>query len=65
MSLTSKVIDISSTEYQVSVGRHGEDSVFKLNGQHIITAQAGGDGSYNNNGYGGDGYSGGGGSGKK
>lgn len=55
----SDVIDVSSTDYQASVGQGGQDSVFKIkNGQNIITAQAGGDGTSNNSG---DGYSGGGG----
>ena len=54
----SDVIDVSSTEYQVSVGQHGQDSVLRTKkGQNVIAAQAGGDGRYY---YGGDGYSGGG-----
>ena len=54
------VIDISSTDYQVSVGQYGHESFVKKNdGQKVLTAQPGGNanGDYN----GGDGYSGGGG----
>ena len=54
----SDVIDVSSTEYQVSVGQRGQDSVLRTKkGQNVIAAQTGGDGRYY---YGGDGYSGGG-----
>ena len=57
------VIDISSTDYQVSVGQYGHESFVKKNdGQKVITAQPGGNArwAYARN-YGGDGYSGGGG----
>ena len=54
----SDVIDVSSTEYQLSVGQHGQDSILRIkNGQNVIEAKAGGD---SRNYYGGDGYSGGG-----
>ena len=55
----SGVIDVSSTEYEVSVGQYGQDSVFRIkHGQNVITAQVGGYGSFDYGG--GDGYSGGG-----
>jgi hypothetical protein len=54
----SNVIDLSSTNYHVSVGQYGQDSVFRTkNGQNVVTAQAGVDGR---NSHAGDGYSGGG-----
>ena len=57
----SDVIDVSSTEYQVSVGQQGQESVFRIkNGQNVITAQAGRDGLDSGDTNGGDGYSGGG-----
>ena len=58
------VIDISSTDYQVSVGQYGHESFVKKNdGQRVLTAQPGGNAYVGNYGdsYGGDGYSGGGG----
>ena len=59
----SVVFDISSTEYQVSVGQNGYESFVKKKDDNnitwrVITAQPGGDGSQD---FGGDGYSGGGG----
>ena len=58
----SKVIDVTSTEYQVSVGQYGQDSfVQKNDGQKLITAQRGEDGHGTRPvGTGGNGYSGGG-----
>ena len=57
--IESVVIDISSTEYEVTVGRRGENSFVKNNdGMIIINALQGGNG-YNTTG--GPGYSGGGG----
>ena len=58
----SKVIDITSTEYQVSVGECGQESfVQKNDGQKLITAQKGKDGQGTRpSNYGGNGYSGGG-----
>ena len=58
----SKVIDVTSTEYQVSVGQYGQDSfVQKNDGQKLITAQRGQDGHGTLPvGTGGNGYSGGG-----
>ena len=60
------VIDISSTDYQVSVGQYGHESFVKKNdGQKVLTAQPGVNAYAGNYGtgtnYGGDGYSGGGG----
>jgi hypothetical protein len=58
------VIDISSTDYQVSVGQYGQESFVKKNdGQKVLTAQPGGNSEYDSYGIdnGGDGYSGGGG----
>ena len=56
--LETVVIDISSMEYEVTVGRSGKNSFVKSNdGETIINALQGGDGHN----YGGPGYSGGGG----
>ena len=58
----SKVIDVTSTNYQVSVGQYGQDSFFQKNdGQKLITAQRGEDGHGTRpTNRGGNGYSGGG-----
>ena len=58
----SKVIDVTSTQYQVSVGKYGQDSFFQKNdGEKLITALRGedGQGTHPTN-RGGNGYSGGG-----